>query len=119
MAKSLPKARSMRPTGKYGRKVILARKGKGAPYRRAFQKASKGAFECAFQSIVEETMKLFKVGAMGGVTYFHTKPAAKNYRNSNKGRAGYLCVMRGPDHNKGESFNVSRPVPEQVKGYRS
>ena len=116
MAKSLPKARAMRPTGKYGRKVIQARKGKGAPYRRAFQKASLGRLRVCFSPVVEETMKLFKVTTKHASVYFDNKPAAKRYRDEFMGET---FVMRGPDHNKGESFNVSRPVPEQVKRYLS
>jgi len=47
MAKRNPIAKAMRAIHK--RKVILAKKGKGAPYRRVDQKALRRAFECAFQ----------------------------------------------------------------------
>ena len=59
----------------------------------------------------KEPFRLFKViGADGKPRYFKHKQMAKGYRDEVGG-----VVMRGPDHRRGESFNVSQQTPSSKR----
>lgn len=58
-------------------------------------------------------LRLFKIEHGKTLTYFDVKSLAKRARNQLiKGGASNIVVMRGPDHYRGESFNVSNQMPK-------
>ncbi len=59
-------------------------------------------------------LKLFKIESGKMLTYFDNKRLAKRARDQMiEGGASNIVVMRGPDHRRGESFNVSKQMPKQ------
>lgn len=57
---------------------------------------------------MKKNLRLFKIEAGGDPVYFDNKRLAKRERDlmHDQGKTG-VVVMRGPDHRRGESFNVS------------
>jgi len=62
--------------------------------------------------------RLFKVVVEGKPEYFDNKTIAKVRRDRAYGPKDGGVVMRGPDHWKGESFNVSKQTPKTAKRSR-
>lgn len=58
-------------------------------------------------------LKLFKIEYGKTLTYFDNKRLARRARDQLvEGGAFNIVVMRGPDHYRGESFNVSNQMPK-------
>lgn len=57
---------------------------------------------------MKKKLRLFKIEAGGDPVYFDNKRLAKRERDllHDDGKTD-VVVMRGPDHRRGESFNVS------------
>lgn len=62
--------------------------------------------------------RLFKVMVEGKPEYFDHKKLAKIRRDRAYGPENGGVVMRGPDHWKGESFNVSEQTASSKKTSR-
>lgn len=60
-------------------------------------------------------LKLFKVMKGDRAVYFNNKGTAKRERNALIAAGTHAVVMRGPDHWRGESFNVSKRTTKRVK----
>ena len=58
---------------------------------------------------MKKKLRLFKVEAGGNPVYFENKRLAKRERDRlhDDGKTD-IVIMRGPDHRRGESFNVSK-----------
>ncbi len=60
---------------------------------------------------MKKKLRLFKIEVGGESIYFDNKRLAKRERNRlYDGGKTKVVVMRGPDHRKGESFNVSQKM---------
>lgn len=59
----------------------------------------------------EAPHRLFKIIVDGKPAYYKDRKIAKAARDA----AGGGVIMRGPDHWKGESFNVSEQTPSSKK----
>lgn len=59
-------------------------------------------------------LRLYKIESGETLTYFDNKRLAKRTRDQIiEGGASNVVIMRGPDHWRGESFNVSEQMPKQ------
>ena len=60
---------------------------------------------------MKKKLRLFKIEAGADPVYFDSKRVAKHERDKliDDGKTG-IVVMRGPDHKRGESFNVSQQM---------
>ena len=63
-------------------------------------------------------LRLFKIMKGDEPVYFNNKRLAKLERDALIAEGKQAVVMRGPDHWKGESFNVSSKTPKSGKRAR-
>lgn len=60
-------------------------------------------------------LRLFKVLEGDKPHYFFHKGMAKKFRDELEAIGKPAVVMRGPDHRRGESFNVSKQTPSSKR----
>lgn len=63
--------------------------------------------------------RLYKVATktLAAPRYFDDKMVAKTLRDERKEAGEHCVVSRGPDHPRGETFNVSKQTPSSKRGW--